>query len=46
MPIELRPWGESDAEHLLRAFSASDDLATHARLRSDPAPEIELLKTR
>ena len=28
MPIELRPWGESDAEHLLRTFSASDDLAT------------------
>jgi len=25
---ELRPWGESDAGYLLRAFSASDDLAT------------------
>ncbi|MDJ0325529.1 GNAT family protein [Cryobacterium sp. PH31-AA6] len=28
MTIELRPWGESDAGHLLRAFRTSDDLAT------------------
>jgi len=28
MTTELRPWGESDAGHLLRAFGASDDLAT------------------
>ncbi|MBC7443258.1 MAG: GNAT family N-acetyltransferase [Ramlibacter sp.] len=27
MTTELRPWGESDAGHLLRAFGASDDLA-------------------
>ena len=28
MTTELRPWGQSDAGHLLRAFCASDDLAT------------------
>ena len=28
MTTELRPWSESDAGHLLRAFDASDDLKT------------------